>query len=278
MPACARSRQPALRAAAPGARVVVVGAGWIGLETAAAARLAGAEVTVLEAAELPLLRVLGREVARSSRTSTGSTGWTCGSGCRWPPSRTAGYGSATAPSYRRTPWWWASASPRTPGSRRRPGWPSTTGSAPTSTCAPRTRTCSRRVTSPTPTTRVRERRSGSSTGRTRSTSRRRPRNRCSGRTRCTTGCRTSSPTSTTWAWSTPATRNRRLRPGGVPRGRAPHGSSWRSGSRGRVLAGMNVNVWDVTDPIRDIILAGQSADAFEIAGPVSLIGHRRRAG
>ena len=45
-------------------RVVVIGAGWIGLETAAAARSAGAEVTVLEAAELPLLRVLGREVAQ----------------------------------------------------------------------------------------------------------------------------------------------------------------------------------------------------------------------
>ena len=48
----------------PGARVVIIGAGWIGLETAAAARAAGAEVTVLEAAELPLLRVLGAEVAQ----------------------------------------------------------------------------------------------------------------------------------------------------------------------------------------------------------------------
>jgi 3-phenylpropionate/trans-cinnamate dioxygenase ferredoxin reductase component len=45
-------------------RVVVVGGGWIGLETAAAARTAGAEVTVLETAELPLLRVLGPEAAR----------------------------------------------------------------------------------------------------------------------------------------------------------------------------------------------------------------------
>ena len=44
-------------------RVAVIGAGWIGLETTAAARAAGVEVTVLEAAELPLLRVLGREVA-----------------------------------------------------------------------------------------------------------------------------------------------------------------------------------------------------------------------
>jgi 3-phenylpropionate/trans-cinnamate dioxygenase ferredoxin reductase subunit len=54
-----------LRAAfRPGARVVIIGAGWIGLETAAAARAAGAEVTVLEHAELPLLRVLGPRVAQ----------------------------------------------------------------------------------------------------------------------------------------------------------------------------------------------------------------------
>ena len=46
-------------------RIAVIGAGWIGLETAAAARSAGVEVTVLEAAELPLLRVLGREVAEA---------------------------------------------------------------------------------------------------------------------------------------------------------------------------------------------------------------------
>jgi 3-phenylpropionate/trans-cinnamate dioxygenase ferredoxin reductase subunit len=45
-------------------RVVVIGAGWIGLETAAAARQAGLDVTVVEMAELPLLRVLGPEVAQ----------------------------------------------------------------------------------------------------------------------------------------------------------------------------------------------------------------------
>jgi len=45
-------------------KVAVIGAGWIGLETAAAARAAGLEVTVLEMAELPLLRVLGRQVAQ----------------------------------------------------------------------------------------------------------------------------------------------------------------------------------------------------------------------
>ncbi|MBX6357626.1 MAG: FAD-dependent oxidoreductase [Micromonosporaceae bacterium] len=47
-----------------GARVVVVGGGWIGLEVAAAARAAKADVTVVETAAMPLQRVLGREVAR----------------------------------------------------------------------------------------------------------------------------------------------------------------------------------------------------------------------
>jgi 3-phenylpropionate/trans-cinnamate dioxygenase ferredoxin reductase subunit len=50
-------------ALAAASRVAVVGAGWIGLEVTAAARNAGADVTVLEEAELPLLRVLGPEVA-----------------------------------------------------------------------------------------------------------------------------------------------------------------------------------------------------------------------
>ena len=44
-------------------RVAIIGAGWIGLETAAAARAAGCQVTVIEKGELPLLAVLGREVA-----------------------------------------------------------------------------------------------------------------------------------------------------------------------------------------------------------------------
>jgi len=43
--------------------VVVIGAGWIGLETAAAARGHGCPVTVAEMASLPLQRVLGDEVA-----------------------------------------------------------------------------------------------------------------------------------------------------------------------------------------------------------------------
>jgi 3-phenylpropionate/trans-cinnamate dioxygenase ferredoxin reductase component len=49
---------------ATASRIAVIGAGWIGLEAAAAARAAGVEVTICEAAELPLLRVLGPEVAQ----------------------------------------------------------------------------------------------------------------------------------------------------------------------------------------------------------------------
>lgn len=52
-----------LRAAfVPGARVAIVGAGWIGLETAAAARHSGAGVTVVEPAPTPLHATFGPEV------------------------------------------------------------------------------------------------------------------------------------------------------------------------------------------------------------------------
>lgn len=45
-----------------GRRLVIIGAGWIGLEVAAAARQAGTEVTVLEAADTPLQSTLGAEL------------------------------------------------------------------------------------------------------------------------------------------------------------------------------------------------------------------------
>jgi 3-phenylpropionate/trans-cinnamate dioxygenase ferredoxin reductase subunit len=45
-----------------GGRVVVVGAGWIGLETAAAAREYGCDVTVIEPQETPLAAALGGEM------------------------------------------------------------------------------------------------------------------------------------------------------------------------------------------------------------------------
>ncbi len=48
----------------PGRRIGIVGAGWIGLEIAAAARHHGSDVVVVEVADLPLQRVLGDEVAQ----------------------------------------------------------------------------------------------------------------------------------------------------------------------------------------------------------------------
>ena len=48
-----------------GRRLVIIGAGWIGLEVAATARGAGCDVVVVESAELPLLGVLGPEIAAS---------------------------------------------------------------------------------------------------------------------------------------------------------------------------------------------------------------------
>jgi 3-phenylpropionate/trans-cinnamate dioxygenase ferredoxin reductase component len=46
----------------PGARIGIIGGGWIGLEVASAAQQAGAEVVVLEALDQPLRNVLGAEV------------------------------------------------------------------------------------------------------------------------------------------------------------------------------------------------------------------------
>jgi 3-phenylpropionate/trans-cinnamate dioxygenase ferredoxin reductase component len=54
-----------LRAAlVPGARVVVVGAGWIGAEVATAAAARGCRVTVVDAGPSPLCLALGEEVGR----------------------------------------------------------------------------------------------------------------------------------------------------------------------------------------------------------------------
>lgn len=58
-----RASCDALREAlAQGSRVVVVGAGWIGTEVAASARQLGKEVALVEASSVPLERVLGAEV------------------------------------------------------------------------------------------------------------------------------------------------------------------------------------------------------------------------
>jgi 3-phenylpropionate/trans-cinnamate dioxygenase ferredoxin reductase subunit len=72
-----RGDSVALSSAIRGAsRVAVIGAGWIGSEVAASARQMGADVVMVEPAELPLLRVLGSDVAgafRDLHTDQGAT-------------------------------------------------------------------------------------------------------------------------------------------------------------------------------------------------------------
>ena len=67
-----------------GAHVVVIGGGWIGLEVAAAARSHGSSVTIVEMTALPLLRVLGAQVARVFQAVHEAHGVTfrCSSGVR----------------------------------------------------------------------------------------------------------------------------------------------------------------------------------------------------
>lgn len=58
----------------PGKRVVVIGAGFIGLEVAATARGRGCEVTVLEGAAAPMMRGLGAEMGRAAALVHGDNG------------------------------------------------------------------------------------------------------------------------------------------------------------------------------------------------------------
>jgi thioredoxin reductase len=193
-------------------RVAVIGAGWIGLETAAAGRAAGVEVTMLERGELPLLRVLGREAAKvfadlhrdhavdlrcgvQVAEITGSDGRASGvqlAGGRHIEADAVIVGVGVTPATQlameaglevdngiRVDAQLRSSDPDIyaagdVANAFHPCWAST---------------------------------SGSSTGPTRCTNRRPGPRRCSVRTWPTTGCRTSIPTSTTWAWSTPATSN-----------------------------------------------------------------------
>lgn len=50
----------------PGARLVVIGAGFIGLEVAATAKARGCEVTILEGAPAPMMRGLGAEMGQAA--------------------------------------------------------------------------------------------------------------------------------------------------------------------------------------------------------------------
>ena len=134
-------------------RIVIIGGGWIGLEVAAAARTAGVEVTVVEMQDLPLLGVLGPEVAQvfadlhrehgvDLRLGVGVDGIDARTGVR------ASSGSPTAP---RSPptwsWWGSGRSRRWAGPRGRPRRRAT-ASWSTAGCGPPTPTSTPPATSP----------------------------------------------------------------------------------------------------------------------------------
>ena len=257
-----------------GRRVVVVGAGWIGLEVAAAARHHGNEVTVVEPQPTPLHAVLGPEMgAVFAAAAPRRTASTCSPTRVVREFRGAG-GRVGVGGHRRgtpgcPPTWSSSASAPSPnvgaGRGRRPRGRQRRRHRRTR-CARRRPTCSPPATSRRPSTRSTAGTSASSTGPTRSTAGRPRPGRCSGRRSATTGCPTSSPTSTTWAWSTrgsaaPATR-------WSAAATRTTASSSRSGCRtAGSTAGMNVNVWDVTEPIQELIRSRPQVPVARLADP-----------
>ncbi len=268
----------ALRAALrPDTRVVIVGGGWIGLETAAAAaRTAGASVTVLEQAELPLLRVLGPRLAvrvrRSARRARGTAAHR-GRPCRaWAPRpatrpRWARCGSPTAGRSTPTWSWWASGCGRTSSWRRLRGSTWTTASWSTPACAPRTPTSAPPATWPTPTTRC-------------WVGRLRVEHWANALHQPVVAART--------MLDQPAVYDRlpyfytdqyelgmeftgRPRPGrpasccGATCGDREFIAFWLR--EGRLTAAMNVNVWDVGEPLRELIRTGRAVDEALLADP-----------
>ena len=82
----------------------------------------------------------------------------------------------------------------------------------------------------------------------------------------TNGCPTSSPTNTTSAWSTRASpaAGTGSSSAAIPAARE-FIAFWLVGDR--VVAGMNVNVWDVTDPIQRLIRQRVPVDDRRLADP-----------
>ena len=254
-----------------GGRLVVVGAGWIGSEAAASARQLGhggdpAGAVGRAARERP--RADGR--AGSTRTSTASTGSSSWRAPPWRRSRApaawsasgwpVGARSTARPSSSGSARSRARRSPRPPGSR----W--TTGSWRTPRCARASPASTRPATSPTPRTPSTGGACAWSTGPTPSTRGRPRRATCSAATRPTTASRTSSRTSTTWAWST------RASPAAPTRWCCAATCESRELiafwlADGRVAAGMNINVWDVTEPIQALIRSRAPVNPARLRDP-----------
>ena len=218
-----------------GRQVVVVGAGWIGMEAAAAARGHGNAVTVVDPQPVPLRAALGDELGRmfadlhrehgvTLRLSTGVRDFTRSQGAvtgvvteagETLPADVVVVGVGAVPNVQLA----VDGRPdgRQRDRRRR-------GPAP-----PPTRTSTPPATSPTPPTRCSGGTSGSSTGPTRCTAARRRPGRCWASTSSTTASRTSSPTSTTSAWSSPATSSPAATTSSSTAATAPDGRSSPSG-------------------------------------------------
>ena len=235
-----------------GGTVVVIGAGWIGCEVAASARQRGlrghgrrARVGAARA------RAGGRGRRRSTATSTPTTA--CG--CCWAPASRRSRATTAVERVRTSDGRTLDCDLVVVGVGVQPRTELAAGAgiavengilvdAQLQTgAAGRVRGRRRR---PTPTTPSTASRSAWSTGPTRCTRGRSRPERCSAATTSTTGCRTSSPTSTTSAWSTRASRARGTgsSSAAIPPSRE-FIAFWMVGDR--VVAGMNVNVWDVTD-------------------------------
>jgi 3-phenylpropionate/trans-cinnamate dioxygenase ferredoxin reductase subunit len=234
-----------------GTRLVVIGAGWIGLEVAAAARLRGAAVTVVEALRAAAAARPRRPARRrSSPPCTASTASTSGSAPRSseltpaPGVQVLADGTTIDADVVLVA---ASASPRTPAGR--PGRAAVdNGVLVDRHLRTATRTSTPPATSRPSTTRCSAPGSGSSTGPTPCTAARSPPARCSARTpgmdRLPYFFTDQYDLGMEYAgWVPPGAEAR----GGDPRRRAGREFIAFWTVDGRVLAGMNVNVWDVTD-------------------------------
>ena len=190
--------------------VVVVGAGWIGLETAAAARQHGCAVTVVEMDSLPLRRVLGDEVATVYRDLHAAHGvdFRFGAGLREISRRRRSGApvSCSTTAGRWPPIWWSSGSASRPAVElaEAAGLEVDNGvvtDALLRTSDPAVFACGDVASSFNPLLGTRLRvehwanalNGGPAAARS-----------MLGRARTTRRCRTSSPTSTTSAWNTPA--------------------------------------------------------------------------
>jgi 3-phenylpropionate/trans-cinnamate dioxygenase ferredoxin reductase subunit len=240
--------------------LVVIGAGWIGLEVTAAARHAGVHVMVVETVELPLLRVLGPEIAQVFASLHREHGVDLRCKTLTSAITTSG-GKVTGVELHVGTVLTADAvvvavgvDPNTQLAAPIPGSRLTTASSSTRRCAPRTRTSSPLVTLPTPGIRY-------SAGYIRVEHWANALNQPATVAAAMLGRQASYsalPYFFTDQYDLGMEYVGHVEPGGYDRmvirgdlGAREFIAFWLTGNR--VLAGMNVNVWDVTDPIKTLI-------------------------